>query len=138
MVWRANRMTGEFGAVSRQCPSGRATSALRQLRGRLMAWWMQRILATVEDAVAVAVAMFRVRNFTAPPTRLQDARFHVRVAPANLRRRYTDHLRGQGSTDGKATMVAVLGFNAHLVQCANRCGARVQSAVGLTGSPVGT
>jgi 2-polyprenyl-6-methoxyphenol hydroxylase-like FAD-dependent oxidoreductase len=91
MVWQANRITGEFTAASRQPPTGHATSVLRQLQRRLMAWWMKQIMTAVENDVTTAETLFRVRNFTAPPTRLQDPRFHARVAAANLRRRYTDH-----------------------------------------------
>jgi 2-polyprenyl-6-methoxyphenol hydroxylase-like FAD-dependent oxidoreductase len=89
MVWQANRMTGEFAAASRKGPSGRATSPLRQVQRRLTAWWMDQIMTAVGNDIAIAETLFRVRNFTAPPTRLQDPRFHARVVVANLRRRRT-------------------------------------------------
>ncbi|OBA87747.1 hypothetical protein A5662_25700 [Mycobacteriaceae bacterium 1482268.1] len=91
MVWQVNSITGESAAASRQRPSRRPISPLKQLQRRLMAWWMERIMTAVENDVAVAEILFRVRNFTDPPTRLQNPGFHARVAAANLRRRRTDH-----------------------------------------------
>jgi 2-polyprenyl-6-methoxyphenol hydroxylase-like FAD-dependent oxidoreductase len=89
MVWQANRFTGEFAATSRQRQRGRATSPLRQVQRRLMAWWMDQIMTAVGNDIVIAETLFRVRNLTAPPTRLQDPRFHARVVVANLRRRHT-------------------------------------------------
>lgn len=100
MVWQANRVTGEFAAVSRQHPSGRVAYALRQMQRRVTGWWMQRIMTAVENDVAIAETMFRVRNFTAPPERLQDPRFHARVAAVNLRRRRKQAVRPQ-TADGE-------------------------------------
>src|SRR5690242_19717475 len=91
MVWQANRITGEFTSGSRQHPTGAAASTLKLVQRRMLRWWTGRIMAAVEHDVTIAETMFRVRNFTAPPTRLQDPRFHARVAAATLRRRYTDH-----------------------------------------------
>jgi hypothetical protein len=54
---------------------------------RLIAWWMDQIMTAVENDIVIAETLFRVRNLTASPTRLQDPRFHARVVAANLRRR---------------------------------------------------
>jgi hypothetical protein len=89
MVWQANRITGEFAAASRNGPSGRAPSPLRQAQRRLTAWWMDQIMTAVGNDIAIAETLFRARNFTAPPTRLQAPMFHARVVVANLRRRRT-------------------------------------------------
>jgi hypothetical protein len=89
MVWQANRITGEFAPASRQRQRGRATTPLKQVQRRLMAWWMDQIMTAVGNDIVIAETLFRVRNLTAPPTRLQDPRFHARVVVANLRRRHT-------------------------------------------------
>lgn len=84
MVWQANRLTG-FAAASRQRRP--ASSPFRELQRRLMAWWMDQIMTAAENDIVIAETLFRVRNLTAPPSRLQDPRFHARVVAANLRRR---------------------------------------------------
>jgi 2-polyprenyl-6-methoxyphenol hydroxylase-like FAD-dependent oxidoreductase len=89
MVWQTNRITGEFAPASPQRQRGRGTSPLRQVQRRLMAWWMDQIMIAVGNDIVIAETLFRVRNLTAPPTRLQDPRFHARVIVANLRRRHT-------------------------------------------------
>jgi hypothetical protein len=99
MVWQANRITGEFAATSRQRRRGRSPSPLRQMQRRLMAWWMDQIMTAVGNDIVIAETLFRVRNFTAPPTRLQDPRFHARVVAANLRRHHTPTCRPQVSAD---------------------------------------
>jgi 2-polyprenyl-6-methoxyphenol hydroxylase-like FAD-dependent oxidoreductase len=85
MVWQMNRITGGYATASRQ--RGRASSPLKRLQRRLMAWWMGQIMAAVENDIVIAETLFRVRNLTAPPSRLQDPRFHGRVIAANLRQR---------------------------------------------------
>jgi hypothetical protein len=55
-----------------------------------MAWWMDQIMTAVGNDIVIAETLFRVNNLTAPPTRLQDPRFHGRVIVANLLRRRTN------------------------------------------------
>jgi hypothetical protein len=88
MVWQANRITGELAATSGQRERRRAISPLRQVQRRVMAWWMRQFMTAVGNDIVIAETLFRVRNLTAPPTRLQDPRFHARVVVANLRRRH--------------------------------------------------
>jgi hypothetical protein len=61
----------------------------RGLQRRLMARWIDQMMTAVENDIVIAETLFRVRNLTAPPTRLQDPRFHARVVAANLKRRHT-------------------------------------------------
>jgi 2-polyprenyl-6-methoxyphenol hydroxylase-like FAD-dependent oxidoreductase len=89
MVWQMNRMTGGFAAASQQRQRHPASTRLRQLQRRLMAWWMDQIMTAVGNDITIAETLFRVNNLTAPPTRLQDPRFHARVVVANLRRHHT-------------------------------------------------
>jgi hypothetical protein len=96
MVWQMNRITGGYAAASRQ--RGTASSPLRQLQRRLMAWWMGQIMTAVQNDLIIAETLFRVRNLTAPPSRLQDPRFHGRVVAANLRRRRTNLCRSRDAT----------------------------------------
>ncbi|HET6732099.1 FAD-dependent oxidoreductase [Mycobacterium sp.] len=89
MIWQANRLTGEFAPASGQRQRRRARSLSRQLQRRLMNWWMEKIMTAVENDIAIAETVFRVRNFTDSPNRLQDPRFHARVVVTNLRRHRT-------------------------------------------------
>jgi 2-polyprenyl-6-methoxyphenol hydroxylase-like FAD-dependent oxidoreductase len=86
MVWQMNRMTGDLYAASRQRRPG---TRLRQSQRRLTAWWMNQIMTAVGNDIVIAETLFRINNLTLSPTRLQDPRFHARVAAANLRRRHT-------------------------------------------------
>jgi hypothetical protein len=54
-----------------------------------MARWIDQMMTAVENDIVIAETLFRVRNLTAPPTRLQDPSFHTRVVAANLKRRHT-------------------------------------------------
>jgi len=36
-----------------------------------MAWWMNQVMTAVENDIVIAETLFRVRNLTAPPTRLE-------------------------------------------------------------------
>jgi hypothetical protein len=90
MVWQMNRMTGGFAAASQQRQRRPASTRLRQFQRRLMAWWMDQIMTAVGNDIVIAETLFRVNNLTAPPTRLQDPRFHGRVIVANLLRRRTN------------------------------------------------
>jgi 2-polyprenyl-6-methoxyphenol hydroxylase-like FAD-dependent oxidoreductase len=90
MVWQSNRITGGFAGDPRQRQRRSASTPLRQLQRRLMAWWMDQVMTAVENDIVIAETLFRVRNLTAPPSRLQDPRFHGRVVAANLRRRRTN------------------------------------------------
>jgi hypothetical protein len=74
----------------------RARSVSRGSQRRLMAWWMDQVMTAVENDIVIAETLFRVRNLTAPPTRLQEPSFHARVVAANLKRRHT-YFRSPGS-----------------------------------------
>lgn len=91
MIWQSNRITGGFAAGDpRQRKAGRVSSPLRRSKRRLMSWWMDQVMTAVRNDIVIAETLFRIRNLTAPPTRLQDPRFHARVVVANLRGRRTD------------------------------------------------
>jgi 2-polyprenyl-6-methoxyphenol hydroxylase-like FAD-dependent oxidoreductase len=85
LVWQMNRMTGEF-VTSQQRHHRPGNTRLKQVQQRLVAWWMDQIMTAVGHDIVVAETLFRVNNLTAPPTRLQDPRFHARVLVASLRR----------------------------------------------------